>query len=840
MYLGIDLGTSNSAVASYHNGELRLLKSLDKGTDVLPSVIYIDRRGHKFYGHRAYEHLFKNPDCAVDGFKRQMGTSWKKEFAGSDITMNAEECSADILRQLIAQANTAHGGQTISGVVITTPAAFNQMQIEATRRAAQKSGLERIALLQEPVAAAMASVANNKNKDGLFLIYDIGGGTFDLALVQSTNGNVSIVAHEGINALGGRDFDRIIVNSIVRPWLLDNFSLPSDFQRQPKYGKMVRIMRMAAEMAKIELSAKNEAVIYLSDDDLRITDENEHDIYIEIPVSRDNYNRLIRDKLDETIELSHKILKENGYRSEDMDKLILIGGPSKTPGLRELIPHELGLPADIDTDPMTAVALGAAIFCEGIDWRNETRKPIIVRQPSGGEFNVRYDYQNRTPQDRARVRVCPQEDISGINYEIQIDSTEGWTSGRKKLEGDTTFELPLDNKGENHFRVLVFAGDGQPVSDATTEIVITRTLAGADSLKLTHNLAVVIVDDNSEKNILHVFAEKGIDLPCRGLASSYRSTKMLTEPEDSISIRFYEQPNEKNHIPGEPNLFIGTVIIRRDALTEDIQKGDKLSVMWKVSESGTIRIKVKIDKTGETIGGSFHSGHLSYEGKDGERLIADMLKSAEQEMDEIEKLSGTSALEIRKLKNTIKQQKSDAQNTADGEERRAICEKIREVRQKIAEHRNDPKNIKRTMSMEMERLVRQFQSGCYESADEETRRRFDWLSKQAKDDLNERDGNYDDVQRAIEEMRKIVYLELFKQPEFLIIYFNYLAQQRHMAMDVIRHDEITRRGEEMIESEDWDRLRVILMELGENQISGGGMPPMDGIPDERSPLEKDR
>jgi molecular chaperone DnaK len=251
VYLGIDLGTSNSAVVGHINGQLRLFKTSD-GTDVLPSVIYLDKRGHRFIGKSAYDRLLSAPQNVAQGFKRSMGTKNPISFAGQVWT--PVQCSAEIIKALISQAVTEAGTQQIDGVVITTPAAFNQMQSEDTIAAARQAGIEKVSLLQEPVAAALAAIAHSKQKDGVFLVYDLGGGTFDIALVMSTAGTVNVIAHEGINMLGGRDFDRIIFDSIVRPWLTENFNLPSDFQRIEKYKNLSEICRHAAEKAKIQLS----------------------------------------------------------------------------------------------------------------------------------------------------------------------------------------------------------------------------------------------------------------------------------------------------------------------------------------------------------------------------------------------------------------------------------------------------------------------------------------------------------------------------------------------------------------------------------------------------------
>ncbi len=341
MDLGIDLGTTNSAIAGHSTSGLRIFKTTE-GADVLPSAIYIDKRTHRLYGKRAYDQAVLSPDNTAHGFKRLMGTSTPFEFRDSAQSMTPEECSTEILKQLLAQAYLESGEQQITGAIITIPAAFNQMQSEATLRAAQMAGIEKIGLFHEPVAAAMAAMMKREKKSEQFLVYDLGGGTFDLALVQALNGEISILDHEGINMLGGRDFDKAIVNAIVRPWLLANFDLPTDLQKHPRYQRVIRIAQLAAEKAKIEISAEVSEIIHAPDDEIRVQDESGADIYLNIDLTRRDLEALVVERIDETIELARKVLKKNGYSHDNIDHVVFIGGPTKMPLIRERVPQQLG------------------------------------------------------------------------------------------------------------------------------------------------------------------------------------------------------------------------------------------------------------------------------------------------------------------------------------------------------------------------------------------------------------------------------------------------------------------------------------------------------------------
>lgn len=253
-YVGIDLGTTNSVISSYDGETVHLYKNPDQ-QDVTPSAIYIDKRGKKLVGLRAYNNAARDPDNAATLFKRLMGTSTPIKLADANLTLTPEECSAEVLRVLYSYLPEEIRNSDETGTVITVPAAFNQMQKDATMAAAEKAGLGKVALMQEPVAAVM-SVMRQRKADGIFVVYDLGGGTLDIAVAESISGRVNLLAHGGIEMCGGRDFDRILLDNVVKPWLRENFDLPEDLSNNPKYRSLIRMATWAMEKAKIELSQK--------------------------------------------------------------------------------------------------------------------------------------------------------------------------------------------------------------------------------------------------------------------------------------------------------------------------------------------------------------------------------------------------------------------------------------------------------------------------------------------------------------------------------------------------------------------------------------------------------
>ena len=364
-YVGIDLGTTNSAICTYDGFQTRVWKSPEM-FDVTPSAIYISRSGNKYVGQLAYDAAPRNPGNCAMFFKRFMGTITPIELPAANLTLTPEECSAEILKTLFGYLPEDIRNSPDTGTVITVPAAFNQMQKDATTKAAEMAGIDKVELVQEPIAAVM-SFMKTHNTDGIFLVYDLGDGTLDISIAESISKGVTLLAHGGIQMCGGRDFDRALVDNLVRTWLHENFELPDDLPTNPTYKPLLRMATWATERAKIELSAKDEAIISLSEIEVGTNDLNGDEIYLDIPLQRDFYNDLIADRIDDTIHAARDTLSNTGYTPNDVDHIVWVGEATHYKPLRDKVSFELGIKGDIFTvNPITAFAEGASIFAESI------------------------------------------------------------------------------------------------------------------------------------------------------------------------------------------------------------------------------------------------------------------------------------------------------------------------------------------------------------------------------------------------------------------------------------------------------------------------------------------
>jgi molecular chaperone DnaK len=826
MYLGIDLGTSNSAVVGYVNGRTQLYKAAD-GSDVVPSVIYLDRRGHRFIGKAAQDRLLAAPKNVASGFKRLMGT--KSLISIANENWSPEQCSSEIVKTLVSQSMTESGNQDIDGTVITIPAAFNQMQNEATISAARMAGLERVSLLQEPVAAAMASIANSDLSDGVFLVYDLGGGTFDVALVLSTQGAVNVIAHEGINMLGGRDFDRIIFDSLVRPWLLENFDLPTAFQGEDKYKHLSSIAKFTIERAKIELSASTTSSIFASEDELRTTDESGEEVYISLDISRDEIEDLIRGRIEETISLCRKMIVKNGYTHEDISRIVPIGGPSKMPIVRQMLQNELAIEVEQGLDPMTAVAMGAALFAESREWQAEgsIRKSTRVTDAIRGAFNLKIDYKTRVSSDHARIRLKPESDVPA-GTDIEIFDEEGGTSGKKPLDGPVALSLTLRKKGDNRFRIQVTDATGKNVADVSRDIVITRTAASAAAIPMTYTLAVKTLEGmvGAERNSLHPILKKGTSLPAEG-HEKFRSAKTLKGGEDdSISFQFYDMA--EGVADPERNLHIGDFHLNAAEeleFGERLNRGEEIIIHWKVSDNALLSFSVEIPSLGKIIDANnlylAKAGHKDYEGSQGSEIASEMLGQAEKDLAELDEILEGEADGSGKIRARIEQQHLSLSSSTEADTNRSVADEAMRLRQEIALLRLSPENEAKVLDADIRSMELGFDS-VRSLASETDCRRHEQLLGTARRLVREHD--YEKARSAVEEMRAIGMRAMFENPHVHVHFFEMLAADGQSFIDEQLFRRHVAEGNQAIEEGDIERLRLIIGRMFDNKIPSSGDP----------------
>jgi molecular chaperone DnaK len=801
-YVGIDLGTTNSAIASFNGEAVSLYKSPEQH-DVTPSAIFLDRRGNKFVGARAYNNAARNPDNAAILFKRMMGTSTPVRLAAVQRDLTPEECSAEVLRTLFGYLPEAIRQEGDTGTVITVPAAFNQMQKDATLAAAESAGIGRVALMQEPVAAVM-SVMRQRNRDGTFLVFDLGGGTLDIAIAQSLKGRVSLLAHGGVEMCGGRDIDRALMNEIVKPWLVKHFEVGEDFIVNPQFKTLVRMATWAAEKAKIELSRAEESVIALSETEIGVRDLSGEEIYVDIPLNRTKLDELIEPILEQAIQSARETLERAGISQHDVDRVVFVGGPTQYKPLRDKVAFELGIAASTDVNPMTAVAEGAAIFAESIDWSTQSRGRKASRN-SLSSSGIEFAYVARTPDAHARLIA---KSVGSSVGEFQVDSLDtGWSSGRKQLQDGASMELPLAKPGENAFRVFIFDASGGPVTIPNDRIVISRTATSIDAIPASHTISIEVLEGRQGARGLEPLVRAGDPLPKKGVLKFRSGETLRAGSPGALNFKLWEGDIRE---PIEDNVFIGTFRVS-GADFEDgmISVGAEIHCEYEVSDGGNIRLDISVPD----IGGSFSSGHNYYARQDAQidYTQAAGLVAAEANATIGRLVEFAKHVEDPRIDTILARiAKAGAIDTdrAEPEETKQALDEIRAARRDISMLRKD--HLKSIRQVDLDGVVESFTNYGRRFAQPEEQQAFDALARTAQHSI---DTNATDFETHLAELRSRNINALWRSDQFIVERFHWLSASPEQFVDQAAYAALIEAGRIALAQQDLDLLREILIKL---------------------------
>jgi molecular chaperone DnaK len=814
-YIGIDLGTTNSAICSFDGENVRIFKSPEQN-DVTASAMFFDRRGNKFLGNKAYALAARNPDNAATKFKRMMGTSTPIRLPAVDKTFTPEECSAEILKLCFSYLPEDLRNASDTGTVVTVPAAFNQMQKEATLAAAEMAGLGRVALMQEPVAAVM-SVMRHRKGDGMFLVFDLGGGTLDIAIAESISGRVSLLAHGGIAMCGGTDFDRAILDNVVKPWLHSEFDLPDNLSTAERYRPLIRMCLHAAEQAKIALSSSEQAVISVIETDLNTLDDAGNDIYVDITLTRAELDELIAARVNDAIGAARETLVKAGLTANDIERVVFVGGPTQYKPLRDKVAFELGVAASTEVNPMTAVAEGAAVFAESIDWGSHNHSRKSTRGSIQNETqHLTFNYVARTPDTRARILAKLAAPAGAA--EFQIDSIDtGWSSGRMPLHDGAVVDVTLGRPGENRFKAFMFDIDGRPVALAEDRITITRTAASIDAIPASHSVGVEARTRSGGSTTLVHLIKAGDQLPKKGRAVFRTEETLKAGSSESIKFRLWEgeigQPVEDNHL-------IGMMEIRgTDIESGVIAAGAELVCDYEMLDSGAITLQVSVP----SIGGLFDSGRQFYSPQEAQvdftkaaQLVEDQSEQASRRIIDIENVVEDPRLEQARAR--IASVHDNDLSQADPESLKRALGEVQEARRVIAGVRRE--HLSTIRKMELDRATGFFDDVLLEHATPAEASAFDNLARTAARALTN-PANHD-FEAHLEELYSRARTILWRQEWFIIDQFQRQAKQGALSTDPQQHTRLVAAGNAALQENDTGRLRGIVVDLMRIRIATAG------------------
>ena len=525
--IGIDLGTTNSCVAVFEGGEPIVIPN-PEGARTTPSVLAFSKTGERMVGQVAKRQAITNPDRTVISIKREMGTAFKTTIDGKSYT--PQEISAMILQKLKADAE-AYLGTSVTQAVITVPAYFSDAQRQATKDAGKIAGLEVLRIINEPTAAALA-YGMDKETDQKIMVFDLGGGTFDVSLLEISDGVFEVLATAGNNRLGGDDFDQRIID-----WMADRFKAENGVDLRNDKMVMQRL-KEAAEKAKIELSGMSSTNINLP----FITATANGPLHFDATLTRAEFEKITADLVEATMGPTRQVLSDAGISASQVDKILLVGGSTRIPAVQDAVKKNLGKEPFKGINPDECVALGAAI--QGGVLGGDVKDLLLLDvtplslgiETLGGVFNKIIDRNTTIPVKKSQVYSTAADGQTSVEIHILQGEREmaayNTTLGKFHLDGipaaprgvpqiEVTFDIDANGI------VNVSAKDLGTGKEQHITITSSTNMSQADIDKAIKDAEKFAEEDKKQK--------EAVDIKNRADSLVFQTEKTLNEVGDKVS-----------------------------------------------------------------------------------------------------------------------------------------------------------------------------------------------------------------------------------------------------------------------------------------------------------------
>jgi molecular chaperone DnaK len=572
MFVGIDLGTTNSAAAVFDGERVTVVRNTQGGT-VTPSVVRLDRQGRITVGTRARRFVETDPANTATEFKRLMGTGQAIEFGAAGVRKKPEELSAEILRAL-RQDIADQLGATVERAVISVPALFELPQSAATSEAARLAGFQRVELLQEPIASALAAGWRaDDDGGGSWLVFDLGGGTFDASLLETRDGLLRVIGHDGDNFLGGRDFDWTLTEHLA-----SQLEVPLS-RKNPAHASALRTLRLAAEDAKIELSRAERAQISLAQP--LIVDGQE--LAVELELSRATVERLTLPLCDRAIDVCLGLLRQHGLSPGQLARVVLVGGPTLMPQLRQRVAARLETVIAEGHDPMTLVAQGAALYAAtaNLDGRAAATGAAA---PTGRQVWLQYPAVSSDLTPHVVGRFLGAEPPATVQL-VRADGA--WSSPAASIGPDGSFVtmVSLVPRKASTFAIVAKGKDGAAVAVTPAQITLVQGITISDP-PLSRTVGVALANGR-----VQTYLERGTPLPARR-TFTHRTVETVARgtAESLLRIPIVQGEMAEAHLCR----LIGTLDIGGAAVKETLPSGSSIEVTIELDRGGRMAARALV------------------------------------------------------------------------------------------------------------------------------------------------------------------------------------------------------------------------------------------------------